>query len=156
MGIKRMILAIVACFLLLSAGRYLIHEVWLNDAYLQTIAIWRVQEGLFGHQWVLLVANLVMAAAAVLIYSRGIEPKPSLGQGLRFGILLALVTAVPESMNAWVVLPIPYRLAAQWIVGEGVLAVLVGLLIAAICRPEREVEPEPEPQPQPEWELPGR
>lgn len=140
MGIKRIVSAIVACFVLLSAGRYLIHGVWLADAYLETIAVWRVQEGAFGHLGFLYIANLIEAAAAVLIYVRGVEARLWLGQGLRFGILLALVAAVPQSIIAWVVLPVPYRLAAQWIVGEGVLAILVGVLAAAICRLGRDSE----------------
>ena len=140
MEVKRIVSAIVACFVLLSAGRYLIHGVWLADAYLETIAVWRVQEGGFGHLGFLYLANLIEAGAAVLIYVYGLEAKPWMGQGLRFGILLALVTAVPESIIAWVFLPVPYRLAAQWVVGEGVLAILVGVLAAGICRPGRESE----------------
>ena len=138
MAINRIIPAIVACFVLLSAGGYLIHDVWLADAYLETIAIWRPQDSMLTHLWAAYVANLILAAAAVLIYTRGVESKPWLGQGIRFGILLALVTAVPQSLVQWVVLPVSYRLAAQWIVGEGLLAVLVGILVAAVCRPQPE------------------
>lgn len=136
MPIKRIIAAIAACFVLLSAGGYLIHDVWLANAYVETLAVWRPQESMLSHLWAVYVANLILAGAAVLIYSRGVESKPWLGQGFRFGILLALVTAVPQSLIQWVVLPVPYQLAAQWIVGESVLAVLVGILAAAICRPE--------------------
>jgi hypothetical protein len=136
MPMKRIILAIAACFVLLSAGRYLIHNVWLADVYLETGAVWRDQESMLSHLWVLYVANLILAGAAVLIYIRGIEPKPWLGQGIRFGILLALVTAVPQSLVEWVVLPVPYQLALRWIIGEGVLAVLAGVLAAVICQPE--------------------
>lgn len=136
MPIKRIIAAIAACFVLLSAGGYLIHDVWLANAYVETLAVWRPQESMLSHLWGVYVANLILAGAAVLIYSRGVESKPWLGQGFRFGILLALVTAVPQSLIQWVVLPVPYQLAAQWIVGESVLAVLVGILAAAICRPE--------------------
>jgi hypothetical protein len=135
MPMKRIILAIAACFVLLSAGRYLIHDVWLADTYLETAAVWRDQESMLSHLWVLYVANLILAGAAVLIYIRGVEPKPWLGQGIRFGILLALVTAVPQSLVEWVVLPVPYQLALRWIIGEGVLAVLAGVLAAVICQP---------------------
>lgn len=138
MAMKKTVLAILACFVLLSAGGYLIHDVWLAEAYLDTISVWRPQESMLSHLWAVYVANLILAGAGVLIYVRGIESKPWLGQGIRFGILLAAVTAVPQSLVQWVVLPIPYRLALEWIAGEGVLAVLVGVLAAAICRPEPE------------------
>jgi hypothetical protein len=32
--------------------------------------------------------------------------------------------------------PIPSTLAFQWIIGEGGLALLLGVLVAAICRPK--------------------
>jgi hypothetical protein len=140
MTMKRIIAAMAACFVLLSAGRYLIHSVWLADAYLETISVWRPQDSMLSHLWILYVANLVLAVAAVLIYVRGVEPKPWLGQGLRFGILLALVTAVPQSLVEFVVYPIPHMLAIQWIIGEGALAVLLGVLAAAICKPEPELD----------------
>ena len=71
-----------------------------------------------------------------LIYVRGIEPKPWLGQGIRFGILLAMVTAVPQSMVEFFTYPIPAALAVDWIIGEGLLALLLGVIVAAICRPQ--------------------
>jgi hypothetical protein len=140
MTMKRIIAAMAACFVLLSAGRYLIHNVWLADDYLETISVWRPQDSMLSHLWILYVANLVLAVAAVLIYVRGVEPKPWLGQGLRFGILLALVTAVPQSLVEFVVYPIPHMLAIRWIIGEGALAVLLGALAAAICKPEPELD----------------
>jgi hypothetical protein len=86
--------------------------------------------------WVIHLANLILAAAVVLIYVHGVEPKPWLGQGIRFGILLALATAVPQALVEYFTYPIPSTLMVQWIVGEGVLAVLLGVLTAAICRPK--------------------
>lgn len=127
--------AIVAGFILLGAGRYLLHNVLLKGAYLETSSVWRTPEAMLHRLWVFYVANLILAVAAVLIYVRGIEPKPWLGQGIRFGFLLALATAVPQSLTEYGVYPIPHTMALHWIIGEGVLAVLLGVVIAAICRP---------------------
>jgi hypothetical protein len=75
-----------------------------------------------------------LTSAAVLIYVRGVEPKPWLGQGLRFGVLVALLTAVPQSLVEYFTYPVPPTLAVQWIIGEGLLAVLLGIVVAAVCR----------------------
>jgi len=32
--------------------------------------------------------------------------------------------------------PIPAALAVDWIIGEGLLALLLGVVVAAICRPK--------------------
>jgi len=132
---KRIILAALAGFVWLAAGRYLIHNVWLGSEYMNNPLLWRSQSAMLHRLWVIHLANFILAAAAVLIYVRGIETKPWPGQGLRFGILLALATAVPQSLVEYFVYPISYRLALDWIIGEGALIVLLGLLVAAICRP---------------------
>ena len=136
MTTKRTLLAILAGFNLLVAGRYLIHSVWLAGPYAENATLWRTQSAMLHRLWVIHLANLIFAAAAVLIYVRGIEPKPWLGQGIRFGVLLALITAVPQSMVEFFTYPIPAALAVDWIIGEGLLALLLGVVVAAICRPK--------------------
>jgi hypothetical protein len=74
--------------------------------------------------------------AAVLIYVRGVEMKPWVGQGIRFGILLAFIGTVYNSLALYAVLPIPHMLALKWMIGEGLLAILLGLLIAVIVQPK--------------------
>src|SRR3989442_3315082 len=97
MPMKKIIGAIVAGFVLLFAGRYLLHSVFLKSAYMHSSDVWRTPEAMMHRMWAAQLANLIFAVAAVLIYVRGIEQKPWLGQGIRFGILLALATAVPPS-----------------------------------------------------------
>src|SRR5712691_928954 len=135
MPMKKIIGAIVAGFVLLFAGRYLLHSVLLKSAYMQSSDVWRTPEAMMHRMWAAQLANLIFAVAAVLIYVRGIEQKPWLGQGIRFGILLALATAVPQSLIEYFVYPIHHELALHWIIGEGGLAVLLGVVIAAICQP---------------------
>ena len=134
MSTKRIVLAIVAGFIWMVAGRYLIHSVWLAAVYAENRGLWRPQADMLHMIWVVQVANLVFATAATLIYVRGREAKPWLGQGLRFGVLLALVSAVPQSMVEYFTYPISSTLMVQWIAGEGVLALLLGVVVAAICR----------------------
>jgi hypothetical protein len=66
---------------------------------------------------------------------RGVEQKPWMSQGIRFGILLALVVVVYSSLSAWVIMPISHLLAVKWIVSESLLSVVFGLVVAGICQP---------------------
>jgi hypothetical protein len=132
---KKIVFAVFAGFVWLAVSRYLIHSVWLANAYTNNPLLWRSQSAMLHRLWAIHLANLILAVAATLIYVRGIEAKPWPGQGLRFGILLALATAVPQSLVEYFVYPISHTLALQWIVGEGGLMVLLGLVVAAICRP---------------------
>ena len=134
---KKTILAIVAGFVLISAGRFLLHNVLLAQEYARSSDVWRPPAEFVHRVWILYVSNFVFVLAAALIYVRGVESKPWLGQGIRFGILLALVTVVPNSLIEYAVYPIHHELALHWILGEGALAVLLGVLLAAICQPSK-------------------
>jgi hypothetical protein len=136
MTMKRKILAVVAGFVLLVAGRYLIHSVWLAGVYAANATLWRTQTDMLHHLWAIHLANLTLATAAVLIYVRGVKTRPWLGQGIRYGFLLALATAIPQSMVEYFTYPVTSTIAVQWIIGEGALAVLLGVVVAAICRPK--------------------
>ncbi len=134
---KKTILAIVAGFVLISAGRYLLHNVLLAHAYARSSDVWRLPAEFAHRLWILYVANFLFASAAALIYVRGVESKPWLGQGIRFGVLLAFATVIPNSLIEYAVYPIRHELALHWIIGEGALAVLLGVLLAAICQPSK-------------------
>ena len=134
MPLKKTIGAIVVSFILLSAGGYLIHNVWLMQDYRAHSDLWRTQDAMLHRVPHIYIANLIFSIAAVLIYIRGLEPKPWAGQGIRFGILLALVTVIPNSLVEYVVYPLPHQLVLKWIIGGGLLTLIVGLAIAAICQ----------------------
>jgi hypothetical protein len=134
MAMKKTIGAIVASFILLSVGGYLIHSVWLAQDYVQHSDLWRTQDAMMHRLWSIYIANLIFSIGAVLIYVRGVESKPWVGQGIRFGILLALVTVIPNSLVEYFVYPLPHQLVLKWIIAGSLLTIIVGLVIAAICQ----------------------
>jgi hypothetical protein len=136
MEMKKTLGAIVAAFVVQVVGLYLIHGVWLKEAYVETAALWRTQEALMHRMWIMLLGDVIYVFGVVLIYARGVEQKPWLGQGIRFGILLALVTTVFGSLSAYVMVPVSHLLVLKWILGEGLLNVLLGLVVAFICQPK--------------------
>jgi archaellum biogenesis protein FlaJ (TadC family) len=136
MPMKKMAGAMVAGFVVQFAGLFLIHSVLLKQDYLDTASLWRTQEAMNARGWAMLLAILVYVVGAVLIYIRGVEAKPWFWQGLRFGILMALVVVVNSSLSGWVIMPVPHQLVVKWIVCEGILSVVLGLVVAAICQPK--------------------
>lgn len=136
MSVGKTIGAMAGAFVLQVAGMYVIHDVWLKTDYELTASLWRSPAGINHRMWALMIANLIFAVAVVLIYVRGVEHKPWIGQGIRFGILLALVTTVYGSVASWVTMPVPRAIPMKWMVGEGALCILLGLLVAAITQPK--------------------
>jgi archaellum biogenesis protein FlaJ (TadC family) len=132
---KRTIFAVLVGFVVQLGGLFLIHSVVLRQDYVDTAGLWRPHEEQVMRAWAMLLAVLIYVVGAVLVYMRGVERKPWMGQGVRFGILLALVVVVYSSLSAWVILPIPHMLAVKWIVCESALSVVFGLAVAGICQP---------------------
>jgi archaellum biogenesis protein FlaJ (TadC family) len=135
--VKKTILAMVVGCVVQLGGLFLIHGVWLKPDYLETAALWRAQQASVARVWAMLLGTLIYVVGAVLIYVRGREEKPWIGQGVRFGILLAMVVVVYSSLSGWVILPVPHLLVEKWIISESLLAVVLGLVIAGICQPAR-------------------
>jgi hypothetical protein len=132
---KRMIFAVVVGFVVQLGGLFLIHSVLLRQDYMDTAEVWRTREAQVMRVWAMLLAVLIYVIGAVLVYRRGVEQKPWMGQGVRFGILLALVAVVYGALSGWVILPIPHMLAVKWIVSESSLSVVFGLTVAGIYKP---------------------
>lgn len=134
MDMKKTVIAVVAGFVLQMGGSYLLHSVILMSSYTDTAALWRTEDAMGHRMWVMIVAQFLFTLGAVLIYQRGVERKSPVGQGIRYGILLALVSVVPASLIEYVTVPVPHTIAFHWVLGEGVQCVLLGLLIAFICQ----------------------
>lgn len=83
--------------------------------------------------WMLL-AHVSLAGALVWIYQRGMQARPWLGQGLRFGVAVALLTVVPTYLIYYAVQPMPGAMLAKQIVFDGALVLPLGLLVAFLSR----------------------
>jgi hypothetical protein len=81
----------------------------------------------------MILAHVLMAGAFVWIYARGVENKPWLGQGLRFGLAVALLF-VPIFIIYYVVQPTPGALAVKQIVFETILTLVLGAVVAFLYR----------------------
>jgi hypothetical protein len=134
MGMKKAFGAIVAGFAVQFAGLFVIHGVWLKQDYINTADLWRTNDAMMHRMWIMLVADLIFVIGAVCIYARGVENKPWVGQGIRFGILLALVSPISSSLAGYVMLPVSYVLVVKWMISEALLAIVLGLVMAAIYK----------------------
>ncbi|MGA8868490.1 MAG: hypothetical protein WB510_16060 [Candidatus Sulfotelmatobacter sp.] len=134
---KKTLGATVAAFVVQYGGDYLLHGILLKGAYGASSDLWRTDDAMMHRMWILVLAQIIYAFAVVLIYQRGVEKKSWMGQGIRFGILLALVAVVPSNMIQYVVMPISHRLAFHAALGDGILAIIVGVVIACICQPKQ-------------------
>ena len=90
MDTKKLIAAIVVGYLFMAGAGYLIHEVWLGPLYQQSPDTWRPEDQFRSKMWIMWLADLLFVAMFAYIYTRGVENKPWVGQGIRYGVLMNL------------------------------------------------------------------
>lgn len=131
---KKIVMAAVATFVVLMATNYLIHGVWLMPDYNAIPLSHRSPEGIQRRFWAMILSQVFFSAMFAYIYTRGVEKKAWMEQGIRYGILMACLTIVPTALSEYTVYIVPYMLVVKWMVAGGIQMILVGLVVAAICK----------------------
>jgi hypothetical protein len=130
----KFVLAWVVAFVVWMAGSFVVHGMLLHDEYGKLPNLFRPEAEAQSHFPLMLLAHVLMAGAFVWIYSRGIENRPWLGQGIRFGVAIALFACVPTYTIYYVVQPMPGSLVVRQILFDGILVVVVAIATAWVYR----------------------
>ena len=134
MGQRFWISSIVAAVLFCLLG-FVVHETLLHNDYAQISSLFRTPEDALRRMPIMFVAYLLMGFASTWIYRQGITASASwLLQGIRFGLAVALMSAVPMYLIYYAVQPLPATLVVKQIVLQTIAIVLVGIVIAWINR----------------------
>jgi hypothetical protein len=136
---KRFLTAWLIILIAWMAGSFVVHGVLLSNDYLTVPSLFRPEAEAQQYFPLMLLAHVILAGAFVWIYSRGVEDAPWTGQGIRFGLAVALLTIVPTYIIYHVVQPMPGRIAVKQIVFDGILTIALGLLVAFLYRGARRV-----------------
>lgn len=136
MNWKEFFIAWGVLFVLVTGIGFVIHGVLLQADYAALVerGMMRPEDEGAANMPFIFIANIFFSLAFVLIYSRGVEDKPWVGQGLRFGGLVALLWAVPIFLIDYAVQPLPGSLVGKQIAYEAVDMLILGLAAAAIYR----------------------
>ena len=71
-----------------------------------------------------------------IVYAQGYEPRRgALGQGLRYGLIMASMLAPINSLGWYVILPIPQRLCFLWFVAGFSEMVILGVAASFVYKP---------------------
>jgi hypothetical protein len=131
---KRFLAAWLIVFIAWMAGSFVVHGVLLHDDYATLPNLFRPEAEAQQYFPLMLLAHVILAGAFVWIYSRGVEDAPWTGQGIRFGLAVALLTIVPTYIIYHVVQPMPGSIAMKQIIFDGILLLALGLLVAFLYR----------------------
>jgi hypothetical protein len=126
----RFFIAWASTFVAWMAGSFVVHGVLLQEDYMKLQNLFRSPEEAKQYFAFMLAAHLILAGAFVWIYRQGAADKPFLGQGLRFGIAVACLTAIPFYMIYYVVQPMPGGVVLRQMIFDSLLIMALGVLVA--------------------------
>jgi hypothetical protein len=130
---KKFLVAWLVLFVLYMAGGFIVHELLLHDDYAAT-GLMRPTADAEKMFPLMILAHVLMAGAFVWIYARGVENKPWLGQGLRYGLAVALLASIPLYLIYYVVQPLPQDLVVKQIVSDTICLLILGSAVAFLYR----------------------
>jgi hypothetical protein len=131
---KRLLVAWLVVFVAWMAGSFVVHGVLLGADYARLPNLFRQPPQAQQYFPLMILAHVFLSGAFVWIYARGTEPRPWLGQGIRYGVAVALLTSVPMYLIYYVVHPMPLDTVLKQIVLEGLLVVVLGAVAAFVFR----------------------
>jgi hypothetical protein len=134
---KKFAIAWLAIFVAWMIGSFIVHGTLLHADYAKLPNLFRPEADAQQYFPLMIVAHVIMSGAFVWIYSRGVEAKPWLGQGIRFGLVVALLTVVPTYTIYYVVQPMPGVHVLKQIVFDGVLLLVLGAVVAFLYRDDK-------------------
>lgn len=135
--IRKFAIAWVLVFIVWMAGSFVVHATLLHDDYARLQMMFRTDAESAPYFPLMLLAHVMLSGAFTFIYVRGREAKPWLGQGLRFGLIIALLTVVPTYLIYYVVQPMPGVTVVKQIVFDSVLLLVLGAVVAYLYRDEK-------------------
>jgi membrane protease YdiL (CAAX protease family) len=127
---KKFLISVVVTFVLSMGFGFLVHGLLLSPSYAQLPALFRAPQDAEAYFHFMLLAHLLIAFGFVWIYQRGKEDRPFLGQGIRFGLAVAVLMTIPMYLIYYAVQPMPSALVYRQIVFDTLGVLLMGIAVA--------------------------
>ena len=134
MNWKRFFAATAAVFLVAMVMGFFIHGQLLASDYLSLGDVMRSAEDAEAHFPFMVLAFVFFAIGFVWLYAKGVEDRPWIGQGLRFGLATWLFGVVSVFLTYYAVEPLHGELVVKQIGFELFDFLLLGTVVAAFYR----------------------
>ncbi len=127
---RKFVVSVVVIFVLTVIFGFIVHGVLLREDYAQLANLVRPQQEMRGYYGYLLFGQALFSIGFVWVYLKGRENKPFLAQGIRYGIIIAILTTISAYLVYYAVYPVPGGLVVKQIVFDTVSVILFGIAVA--------------------------
>jgi len=131
---KHFVLSVVVVFVVAFVLGGTIHHVLLGQEYMKIAQIFRAPSEAQQYFPYMIAAHVIMAIGWTWVYRIGRENKPWLGQGVRFGLAIAVLCTIPTYLIYFAIQPMPSDLVAMQIALDTIGSVILGIVVAAMNR----------------------
>ena len=131
---KKFMISFVVMFVMAMLFGMLVHGMLLHDEYRKLGSVMRSEaeaQKLFG---LMILAHVLIALGFTWIYIKGKEARPWLGQGIRYGVAVAVMMTIPTYLIYYVIMPFPSDLVAQQVVLDTLAIIAMAIVLAWINR----------------------
>src|SRR5262245_35857351 len=135
MNTKRLFLTILVLFVANFVMNFLIHGVWLQSTYKETMSLWRSEPEMQSRFGLMLLGHSLFASTFACLWAAGYAEMQCVGCASTYGVLMALFGQSLSIIN-YVVMPLPPGLVAKWVVAGLVQGLLLGLLAYCVYKPK--------------------
>ena len=133
---KTFVVSVIVLFVVSMALGFVVHGYLLAGDYMKLQgSVFRSPQDAESYGLAMLAAHVFVAIGFTWIYRHGREPGRSvLGQGVRFGLAVAVLTTIPTYLIYYAVTPMPSDVVAKQIVFDVIAMVIMGIAAAAVNR----------------------
>jgi hypothetical protein len=126
---KKLWIGFVTVFVTTQVLEGFVNFFLLDPIYSSYSHIWRPISEM--KLWMLPVTGMFFSFFFVFIFSKGYEGK-GISEGIRYGIYVALMVALPNAYGNYAIMQIPYTLALQWFTYDTLQYVIAGALLSGV------------------------
>ena len=135
MNFARVAVSALAAWAVSIPVGYVVNDILLKDLYTANAAAFRPEAAMMANMPLGMAASLVGYFAFAYMYAKGYEGTQGAVEGLRFGVLVALLLSGFGLAWQYVLLPISGTLVVAWIVDAIAEFSLYGAIVGAIYKP---------------------
>lgn len=131
-GLKKYLVPTLIVFVVITVYNMFFHGMVMEKLYLANSHLFRGQDVICKHKYLMWLANLIYSGAFCYIYSKGHEKKNSIEQGIRYGLWISLLIWVPHAIITHVIYPYPKILVLRWLAGYTLQSIIAGITVATV------------------------
>jgi hypothetical protein len=124
-------IAFIVVYVVMVLTNYVIYDPLLGSMFTSEpmASMMRPQEE--GKMWVHFMTAAVASFFFTLIFSKGYEGK-GIAEGVRYGIYVGLLVALPMAYDSYAAYKMPYALAMQWFIYGLIQYIILGVVVAGL------------------------